>query len=132
VAQLRDVEPELERRGVPLYLIGSGEPRHLAPFREKLGVRSAIYLDAERASFRAAGLRRGALESIHPRALPRAVASLFKGHGFPVLQGDPWQQGGALVLDARGPEAPKVLLHQVSRHVSDLVENAELIDALDR
>ncbi len=132
MAQLRDVEPELARRGVPLWLLGSGQARHVEPLRAKTSLEAPIYLDSDLDSFRAAGLRRGVLESFHPKALPRAIASLFRGHGMPWLQGDAWQQGGALVIEARTPEKPRVLLHHISRHVADLVDNQSLLAALDQ
>lgn len=125
---MRAVEAPLAAAGAPLALIGSGEPRHVPAFREATGSGARVLCDPTLATFRAAGLARSALASVHPAALPGALAALLRGHGIGPIRGDPWQQGGALVLSTTGD----VRLHHVSRHVSDLVSNAALLRAVDR
>jgi len=131
---LRGIEGTITAKGARLILIGNGEPRHIPAFRAALHTGARLLCDPDLASFRAVGLERGVWQSFHPKALPGALASLFKGHGFPGIQGDPWQQGGALVLGPGegGVAARPVHLHQISRHTSDLVKNSALLSALDQ
>lgn len=71
--------------------------------------------DTTRATFAAAGMRRSAWATLHWRLLKNAWRALRAGFRQSRVQGDAWQQGGALVLDARGA----ILHRQVDRAGGD-------------
>lgn len=72
-------------------------------FRERLGLRSDIWVDKERTTFRHLGFKRGLFRTLlHPRAFRSAARALRKGLRQGRTRGDPWQQGGVLVVDREG------------------------------
>jgi len=74
-----------------------------------------VLSDPSRAVFKAAGMRRSLFATLHWRLFVNAWRAFRSGFRQGKVQGDPWQQGGVLVLDARG-----VIVHrQVDRAGGD-------------
>jgi peroxiredoxin len=112
---LRGLEGTLEKSGGELVAIGSGTPQQAADFRREHSFPGRVLTDPELATYRAAGLRREARRVVTPGSIRRAIGAYRQGHRQGRVQGDPWQQGGTLVLTADG----RPLLHHVSSGTSD-------------
>jgi hypothetical protein len=102
VVQLhRDVD-KLEAKGAKLYVIGNGSPSFIAGFREQTLYDGPVYTDPSLATYRAAELKRSVARTLDPRGWLKGVKAFTEGHRQGRTQGDQWQQGGVLVVDARG------------------------------
>jgi peroxiredoxin len=123
---LRDVVGAIRARGAELCVVGSGLPFQAAAFRDEARLEFPLYVDPGLAAYRAAGLRRGVLTVVDPRAVVATARALVHGHGAGRIQGDEWQQGGALVIAPDG----RVLYRFVSRFMGDHVDRDELLRAL--
>lgn len=124
--QLHGHLEEIESRGAKLHLIGNGGPSFIEGFRELTGYTGSIYTDPSLKTYEAAGLIRSVRATVGIRSLKAGVKSLVAGERQGPRQGDPWQQGGALVVSSEG----QVLFSQQSSAGGDNVSPAELIGAL--
>ena len=95
---MRDVQPEIEGRGARLFAVGNGGPHFARAFVEDRGITFPVYVDPQRVTYRAAGLRRGVASTFRLGVVKRGLRALGKGHVQGRTQGDPWQQGGVFVL----------------------------------
>lgn len=95
---MRDVQPEIERRGARLFAVGNGGPHFARAFVEDWGVTFPVYVDPARTAYQAAGLRRGAASTFRLGVVKSGLRALAKGYVQGMTQGDPWQQGGVFVF----------------------------------
>ncbi len=95
--------------------VGTGTPAMAADFARTHAGPHPVLSDPARATFAAAGMRRSVWATLHWRLLGNAWRALRAGFRQGRVQGDAWQQGGALVLDAAGA----VVLRQVDRAGGD-------------
>ena len=112
--------------GADLYVIGNGSPSFIAGFREETGWDGPIYTDPSLATFRAAELKRGVARTFDPRGLARGVAAFARGQRQGRTQGDPWQQGGVLVVAPTGD----VLWHHASGTPGDNASAEDIARAI--
>ncbi|HLL23664.1 MAG TPA: peroxiredoxin-like family protein [Kofleriaceae bacterium] len=119
IASIRDV-------GAELFVIGNGAPSFIAGFRETTKYDGPIYTDPSRAVFGAAKLKRGIAKTFNPLALGKTVGAFIRGQRQGRMQGDPWQQGGTLVIDRDGT----VRWHHTSGRPGDNAEAAQIVAAL--
>lgn len=91
-------------RGVEPILIGQGTPDEAREFSERYAKGLRVLADPERASFCAAGMKRGVWTTVNPSVGVRAAVALSQGHRQTHLRGDSFQQGGVVVLDQGGRE----------------------------
>lgn len=128
---MRDIIPEIRRRGAELVIVGNGQPWQAAAFREELGLTAPdhavpLLVDPALAAYRAAGLRHGVPATFSLRALVPLVRTLRAGFRQRGIQGDPWEVGGAfLVL----PDGTVPWSHR-SRDPADYARPAALLAAL--
>jgi len=125
---LRSRAAEFEKAGARLAVVGNGWPAMARKFAERNQLPSSMALltDPSREAYRAAGLRRSALLTLGPWSWLPFARTLWHGFRQRRTAGDPWQQGGALVV-ARGGE---VLFRHASWHPGDQVSPAALLGAL--
>lgn len=72
-------------------------------FREKLGVGATIWVDKLRETYRHLGFKRGVWGSLFsPKMLRHGWRALRAGFRQSLPLGDPWQQGGVLVVRKGG------------------------------
>lgn len=118
---------EAQRKGANVAIIGNGLPGMAKAFaqRMELGPDTLLLTDPRRESYRKAGFRRGFCATLGPRGLAKLVPALLR-FGPRRIQGDPWQQGGTLVL-AKGGE---VLFRYVSTHQGDRPRPRDVVAAL--
>ncbi len=121
----RDVD-KLHAAGAELHVIGNGTPSFIEGFREETRWTGPIYTDPSLATFKAAELKRGVTKTFDPRALGGTIRAFMRGGRQGRTQGDPWQQGGVLVIGRDGT----VLWHHVSERPGDNATGAEIVGAL--
>ena len=101
--------------GADVHVIGNGSPSFIAGFRDETGWDGPIYTDPSLAVYKTAQLKRGVWKTLDPRSLARGVRAFASGHRQGRTQGDPWQQGGILVISPGG----EVLWHHASERPDD-------------
>lgn len=100
--QLHHARERIAAAGAGLHVIGNGAPMFIAGFRETTGFDGAIYTDPSLALYRALALRRGVTTVVRPGVAMAAVRALRGGFRQGATQGDPWQQGGVVVVGVDG------------------------------
>jgi hypothetical protein len=123
---LTRAEPEMNEVGGRLVVVGNGAPRFIAEFRQVTEFEGPVYTDPSREAYRACGFTRSVGSNVNLRSARRAIEALSRGFRQGRTQGDPWQQGGALVL----APGDKLLSVQRARYAGDHVDIDELIAAL--
>lgn len=120
---------DFEALGARLVIVGNGWPAMAKAFAERSGLPDATLLtDPSLQSYAAAGLKRSALLTLGPRGWLPYIRTMKKGFRQGRTKGDPWQQGGALVIAAGG----EVLYRHVSTGPSDQADPGTLVAALRR
>lgn len=117
---------EIRGEGAELVVIGSGTPDMARDFQQQFARDIPVYVDQKRASFRAVGMKRGVCASIGPAAALKAFRALARGAWPGRVQGDPWQQGGALVVEPPG----RIVWEYQSKDSGDHAPPAKLLAAL--
>jgi hypothetical protein len=128
VAELRPHLSDMRRKGANVAIVGNGLPAMAKGFIErlKLGGEATVLTDPSRETYRLAGLRRGVWATLGPRALVNLLRALRKRLGTGKIEGDPWQQGGTLVV-GRGGE---VLFRYAGEHQGDHAAPERIVAAL--
>jgi hypothetical protein len=108
---IADIAPrlhELHELGLRTVFVGNGEPRYIDAFLQRTGLadqHAGVVTDPTLRVFAAAGLLRSKWGTMGLRALvdvARARSRGIAGHG---IEGDHFQLGGALIVDAAGTVA---------------------------
>ena len=94
--------PRIRAAGADLCVIGSGTPDMARAFEKEYAEGITIFVDQGLKSFKAAGFKRSVMASIGPMAAVKVFRALARGHLPGRRQGDPWQQGGVLVVAPPG------------------------------
>ena len=127
--QLHREKEAIEARGARLVFIGVGNRHFAGGFRHELGLTEPVYVDTQRHSYRALGMKRGLWATLLNRdtwrSRGRARAGGFRQKG---VQGDPWQLGGVLVVFPGG----RVAYRYLSQAAGDHPPVAEVLAALAR
>jgi predicted methyltransferase len=89
-------------------------------FVEQFAVRFPVFTDPDRSSYRLAGLKRSL--GLGLRTLKHARRAIAAGNSQGKTAGDPWQQGGVLIVDPDGTV--------VWRHVNGEAGDHADIDAI--
>jgi len=124
---LRDLEPELDAKGVRLVVIGLADLERARAFRDEHQIDFPVLVDAERRAYRAAGFTEANLLHIFRRDnfkwRSRAKSG---GHCQTKLGANPMQLGGTLVI---APDE-RVLLEYPSKTFGDTASNELILSAL--
>jgi AhpC/TSA antioxidant enzyme len=126
VVQLHHRIDDLKATGAEIVVIGNGSPSFIDGFREETGWRGPIYVDPSLEVYKAAGLKRGVLRTFSPAAALRSIGTLSRGVRQGRTQGDPWQQGGVLVISRSGD----VLWSHASAGPGDNASAEQILSAL--
>ena len=121
----REIE-SITAAGAQVFVIGNGSPSFIEGFRETTKYEGPIYTDPTLSVFGAAQLKRGVMKTLDPRALGKTVGAFMRGHRQGTTKGDPWQQGGVLVIAPGG----EVKWHHASERPGDNASPREIVAAL--
>ncbi|MCB1153599.1 MAG: AhpC/TSA family protein [Deltaproteobacteria bacterium] len=126
--ELHQHQGEIEKLGGRLVIIGCGKPEHADWFAEDVQYDGPILVDMKRQTYKTAEMKNsiGATFSLH--TVKNAARALKSGARQHKTMGDPWQQGGAMVI------GPGNTLHykQISDQAGDHAPVGELLDALKK
>lgn len=124
MAQVCAHRSALRDAGARLAFVGNGSPAMAQAFREEADLPAEVRLlvDPGLELYRALGFRRGVLKALSPRSVGAAVGAWRKGFRQGRTQGDPWQNGGVVLIDRAG----ELRYHHVSARSGDHPEPAEL------
>ena len=125
--QLHRARERFEQAGVRLVLIGQATPRQAAHFRRKLDIDLPLLADESRATYKAAGWRKGSMaqllgpKSVIAGAKHTARSGVMQGK----VIGDAAQLGGAIIVQPDG----SVSFSRRQEHAGDTIEVDELLAA---
>lgn len=102
MAGFRSRQSELNDLGVGLTFIGSGNALMAADFRAELGLEVPVWVDPKRLSYRHLGFKHQRSLLFHPSVWRSAARAWKAGFRQTRTLGDPWQQGGVLVVRRGG------------------------------
>jgi hypothetical protein len=104
--QLHRERDRIRGRGAELVFIGNGNRHFATAFKNDHAITAPLYVDTQRASYRALGMQRGFFATLGNLASMRNMVRALKG-GFRQgpTRGDAWQLGGVLVVLAGGEVA---------------------------
>lgn len=128
VAEMLELKPDIERAGARLCVIGNGTPLHARVFMNEANLHADVFTDPGRLLYDALAMRHGIFATINPtsrRYVRRAQARGFRQLG---VRGDPWQQGGAIVVAKDGA----VAFLQRFAIAGERVDMADLRRAIER
>ena len=125
--QLHRDRDEFEAAGVRLAVIGQGTPDHARDFQRSQDVDLPLYVDEDRATYRAAGAKVGTLgELLGPAVLARGLrVSLRDRVRQGRVVGHPAQLGGVLIVKPDG----SIPYAHLSEDASDVPPNDEVLAA---
>lgn len=122
---MRGITDRIHEHGAELVLVGSGKPHHAAAFRDELGLDTPLLVDPTRKAYDAANLERGVGTTFNLKAMQSTVRAFKGGHRQTRMAGDPWQQGGTLVIDG-----DRLLFAHVSKRSGDNADPEAVLQAL--
>ena len=125
-AEVRTHRAAIERKGARIVFVGNGLPAMAREFAAQHADGIPVLSDPTKKTFELAGMRRGLSTVMRPSMLANAWRAFRSGHRQTKVQGDPWQQGGALVLGADGA----VLHAQRDCAAGDAIDWARVVAAL--
>ena len=119
---------KFDEAGARLVLIGQLTPRHAAHFRRREKIDVPVLADNDRASYRAAGAKKGgAAQLIGPSVVAKGLMTTLKtGKMQTRTIGDPAQLGGAMVIRADGT----IAWSRMARDAGDNASPDELLAAV--
>lgn len=118
---------EFESLGARVVVIGNGPPRYIDDFRRTTNYDGELFTDPSREVYRACGFVRGVRKTLNRASFGAAVKAFRNGYRQSRTQGDPWQQGGAVIV---APPS-KVIDYQRSRHAGDHASLRSLFASLE-
>ena len=111
--------------GARILFVGTGLPAMAADFARTHAGQHAVFSDAQRQAFGAAGLRRSWWAFLHWRFVANLWRALCCGFRQGRIEGDALQQGGVLVVDARG----QALLAMADAAMGDRLDLGAIVTA---
>lgn len=109
-----------------MAFVGSGTVPMAADFKASYDLDAVVLVDPKRETYQAAALKRSVRNTFTLGAARYAWRAFREGHRQGSTQGDPWQQGGALVVRPDG----SVPFLQRSEHPGDHADPEAILAAL--
>ena len=129
LADLAEALPLLEAHGMGAVAIGNGTPLMAEAFSETLKVDIPIYTDPSRDIFKKAEMKRNF--GLGFATIKQGLRSWKAGHRQGAVAGDPWQQGGCLLIRPDG----LILAAERDHRAGDIIDFQttvrQAIDAVD-
>ena len=97
--QLHAKKVDLQNRNVQLIVVGNGPSHFIDGFKDSSGFTGTVLTDPKREMFRLLGFKTSKRAVFKPKVLLNGVRAFTGGHRQKGVKGDPWQQGGILIVD---------------------------------
>lgn len=125
---MRGEVPAIESLGASLVVLGNGAPHFARAFKQDLPFEGAVLCDTTRAAYREAGLKSGVTTTVTLKGVGHALRALKGGFRQTATKGDPFQQGGVLVVRPDGV----VTYRYVSNEAGDHAPPGEILAGVRR
>lgn len=123
IAEFRRLENE------NVVFVTMGNPVQAEAIRQKFRSPHRFVCDPEQAVYQAFGLPKGSFgQMFNPTTFVRGFRAAARGHGVGAPVGDPWQLGGAFVIDRTG----RVTWEKRAQHAADDASEEEIRRELAR
>jgi hypothetical protein len=99
---LSGIQGELDRLGVGLVVVGSGNAAQARDFLAERRLTLPLYVDPGLSAYRALGLKRGVGATLNLSAIKHGARAMAGGFTQGAVAGDPWQQGGVFLVRPDG------------------------------
>lgn len=96
---------DIEAAGADLVFVGNGNPQQARHFQARQVMESPVFTDPGLRLYRVLGMKRGVGATLGPKSIAAGARSVLRGHLQTSVEGDPWQQGGLIVLKPGGEVA---------------------------
>ena len=90
----------MQAEGGEIVVVGSGTPEQAKRFVDLLGLAMPVVTDPTLEVYKRARMKRTVLGTLGPGAILRGFRAMKAGFKQHSTQGDPWQQGGVVVVGA--------------------------------
>ena len=115
--QLHREREQIHEHGAELIFIGNGNLDFARGFRDEFEITTPIYVDTERRSYQALGMKRGGLvATLKPSVMRHGARAMKAGFRQGAIQGDAWQLGGVVVVLPGGKVAYRYLSAAAGDH----------------
>jgi hypothetical protein len=121
---LRGIRTKVEKYA-NLAIVGNGTVAHAQDFDRTHGKGLRSLVDSRKQTYKALGFRHGIRYTLGPATLMRGVDAAARGFVQAQTQGDPFQQGGTLVVAKGG----RPVLFQRARFAGDHAPLEEILAA---
>lgn len=105
VAEMVEIASDIQRWGGRFCVIGNGTPLHARVFMDEARLERDVFTDPALLLYTGLTMRRGVFTTVNPTSTRYARRAYSRGFRQRGLRGDPWQQGGALVVAKDGSVA---------------------------
>lgn len=122
---MRGVKSQVQKYG-NLAIVGNGTLAHAQDFEKTHGKGLRSLVDSKRQTYQALAFRRGIRYTLGPASMARGVDAMSRGFRQVNTQGDPFQQGGTLVVAAGG----RPVMFQRARFAGDHASLEEVLAAV--
>ena len=115
-------------------VVGSGKPRDAKRFAAQFELKNPVVTDPTLEAYRRAGMKRGLRATFNLKAVKNAVRSFGGGFRQSATKGDPWQQGGVVVVGALHRGGKVLMQHAASAagEPTDFATVARAVEAAAR
>ncbi len=126
MAQLCPELSTIRQTGAELVVVGNGSVRYANIFREDMKLDAPLYVDPTLKTYQTIGFKRSIWRTIGPPAWRHAFRAFRSGFRQKGVKGDPWQEGGVLIVMPDG----KVPYSYMSEAAGDHPAVKDVISAL--
>ncbi len=112
--------------GAQIVLIGNGNPSHALEFMSEARISDGVYTDPARSLYKAFAMRHGLRRTLNLQTRRHARRASFHGFRQTGIKGDPWQQGGNVVVDGDG----RIVSLQRAELAGERLDTRSSVDAL--
>ena len=122
VTSLAQALPLLTPHGLNAVVIGNGHPYMAQGFVDELQLPFEVYSDREAQAYQLAGMQRNF--GLNVTSVKHAWRSYRSGNRQTGVKGDPWQQGGVIVVNTEG----QVIETLSDKSAGDYIDIPALVD----
>lgn len=126
VAQLRDATADIEARGARLRIVGNGSVEFARSFAVEHQLEEDVFTDPERSVYSALGMARNLGATFSLGTLTGGVRAFRRGYRQKQVQGDPWQQGGVVIVS----QEDELLFEHINQHAGDHPRISDILSAI--
>jgi peroxiredoxin len=123
---LRSEISKIRQLGAELVVIGNGKPHHAKLFKEELELPFQLYVDPNLGTYNLLKMNRSVWYTIGPPSWITAWKAFRAGFRQKRTMGEPWIQGGVLVVTPSG----QITYQYISKHAGDHPDYTDFMEVL--